>query len=50
MDLVSKQFHFDDCKSAERRYQDKGACALRWGAPLSEVIGYTYMAHFDKIS
>ena len=39
MYVVSKQFHFDHCKGAVRRYPDKGACALKWGAPLCGVIG-----------
>ena len=38
MTLISKQFHFDHCKGAVRRYPDKGACALKWGAPLFGVI------------
>ena len=38
--IVSEQFHFDHCKGAVRRYPDKGACALKWGAPLCWVIGY----------
>ena len=25
-----------------RSYPDKGACALKWGAPLSGVIGYAH--------
>ena len=39
MYVVSKQFHFDHCKGAVRRYPDKGACAFKWGAPLCGVIG-----------
>ena len=39
MNLVSKQLHFDHCKGAVRRYPDKEACALKWGAPLCGVIG-----------
>ena len=47
MNLISKQFHFYHCKSAERRYPDKGACALKWGAPLCGVIGYD--SSFDAL-
>ena len=30
----------DQHKGAVRRYPDKGACALKWGAPLNGVRPY----------